>query len=126
MYSAEKAVHRVGCDADFRCGTHYRAAGTISHVWVVVTETVRFFIVEFVHEVFSILVRSPTAESGVVLAIRHECAPPPAVLRRRRAFSRDTYRVDLSRLDRQRGFEAQIVNPAIAEVILVQESLESA
>ena len=70
--------------------------------------------------------RWATAASSVVLAIRHKCGWPTAVLRRRRALSRDTYRVGLSRVDRQLGFEAQIVNPAITEVILIHESLEAA
>jgi hypothetical protein len=99
---------------------------SVKPVRVIVAGTVRFFIIEFVCEIVEILGRWATADSSVVLAIRHKCGWPATVLRRRRALSRDTYRVGLSRVERHCGFEAQIVNPAVTEVILIHESLEAA
>jgi hypothetical protein len=80
---------------------------SIKPVRVVVTENVSLLLIESVCEIVELLGRCATADSSEVLAIRHKCGRPPAVLRRRRALSRDTYRVGLSRIDRQRGFEAR-------------------
>src|SRR5450631_3625367 len=118
----ESLLIRTGC----QFGKRAISLASIKSVRVIVTGAVQLLIIERVHAIFKILVRLPAAESSEVPAIRHESTRSTAVLWRCRAFSRDTQRVGIPRVDWQRGFEPQIVNPAVTKVIFVDESFESA
>ena len=59
-------------------------------------------------------------------SLRHERMGSTAILGGCRALPSHARRVDCSRVDGQRRFQAQVVNPTIPEIIFVNKSLESA
>ena len=83
-------------------------------------------LVHIVDESFKFLTRFTATHCLVLPAIFHEGVRSAAVLRRRGALPRNADRVPLGWIDRQGRFNADVVYPAVAEIVFVGNPLHAA